>query len=628
MKQSFLLSGAFFLAICLSGPTLATASTDGAEIKIHGAGFFKDRLLVQQLKAIYQEDRAYFEPVDIEDAALIIISDMQSNGYLEAKTIGTLTDTSGAISSVEWDKALDVFLPANTKAVLVEFEITPGPRFYYNSLEINENPVISKEEAEAFFYKEPYFFGSNESKVFTPTQFTSGAQNLRAQLENMGYQEARVFSEVLNLDLETGAVATQLKIEEGPLFLLGSIEVDNPVPDIFDSNTSNYLNKPYNTFLRQDIIRDIRNAFYAAGYAKVQFEHQITSNPKSSKQVTVSLKIKVLPGEKYTLSNITFEGANTVKRKLLNKQLTVEEGSVLNPSAMDESRLNLSRLGLFQKVEYQLEEDGEGTQSLTFQLTGRTTWELDSLVGWGSYENLRLGLVAEKLNALGLGHRFQIKSIISNKSLLGETRYLIPNFMDSQFPLSSKLFYLEREELSFDREEFGLTFGTSKYLQALDLTMDAVYNFESLDARVNDLGTPLPGPERVRSGSFEVRFGRDKRDNPLNPESGYRLFADIEWGAEALGGEIDYQAAELGLSYHKEIKRGLIWHGSISHAVVGSFNKSQSQIPNNKLLFPGGENSIRGYERGGAAPVNELGDFIGAKSFMLLNLGVGATADR
>ena len=271
-------------------------------------------------------------------------------------------------------------------------------------------------------------------------------------------------------------------------------------------------------------------------------------------------------------------------------------------------------------MEYELQDDGEGKQSLTFQLKDRTTWELDTLFGWGSYEELRIGVVAEKLNAFGLGHRLQIKSIVSNKSLLGETRYLIPNFMDSQFPLSTKLFYLEREELSFDREEFGVTFGTSKYLEPLDLTMDAVYNFESLNARVNDLGTPLPGPERVRSGSVEVRFGRDKRDNPLNPESGYRFFADIEWGSEALGGEVDYQAAEVGLSYHKEIKRGLIWHGSISHAVVGSLAKSQSQIPNNKLLFPGGENSIRGYERGGAAPINELGEFMGAKSFMLLNL--------
>lgn len=613
--SSLLVAFAFLLTL-----SLATIADDRAEMKVRGGGFFKDRLLVQQLKALHHEEPTFFEPVDIEDAALIIISDMQSNGYLEARTLGKITSTDNTASTVEWDKDLDVFLPAGTEATLVEFEIIPGPRFYYASLELKDNPVIKKEEAEAYFYKEPYFFGGDESKVFTPSQFTSGAQNLRAQLEIMGYREAQVFSEVKNLDTVTGAADTQLEIQEGPLFLLKDVTVESPLPGIFSGNVSTYLEKPYNTFIRQDIIRDIRNAFYSAGYADVQFEHQITATPDSSSEVSVSLTITVLPGEQYNLSSIKFEGADTVKRKLLRKQLTVEEGSLLNPAELDVSRLNLSRLGLFQKVEYQLEKAGDGQQALTFQLRDRTTWELDSLIGWGSYENLRLGIVAEKLNAFGVGHRLQIKSVISNKSLLGETRYLIPNFMDTQFPLSSKLFYLEREELSFDREEFGVTFGTSKYLQALDLNMDAVYNFESLNAKVNDLGTTLPGPEKVRSGSFEVRFGRDKRDNPLNPESGYRFFADIEWGAEALGGEVDYQAAELGLSYHKEIKRGLIWHGSISHAVVGSFNKPQSQIPNNKLLFPGGENSIRGYERGGAAPINELGEFFGAQSYMLINL--------
>jgi outer membrane protein insertion porin family len=590
------------------------------EMKIDGAGFFKDRLIKKQLEAIFQGTDGYFEPVDIEDAALIIISNLQSDGYQEAKTIGTITHANGDISTAEWDKNLDVFLPENTRAKKVFYEIIPGPRFYYATLEINENPVLSKEDVEAFFYKDPYFLGSNNSKVFTPPLFTSGAQNLKAHFKNLGYQGVKVFYEVLAIDKNTGAVDVKVSMEAGPLFKLHTVTVENPLPEVFPEDFSDYLNKPFNTFLRQDIIRDVRNVFYASGYAKVAFEHSISFTPISDNEVEVDLELKINPGAQFTISNIRFEGADTVRRSLLKKQLTFEEGALLDPSSLDESRLNVSRLGFFQKVDYQLEDDGENQQSLRFLLKDRTTWELDSLVGWGSYEELRLGIVAEKLNALGMGHRLQLKSIVSNKSLLGETRYLVPNFLDTEFPFSTKLFYLERQELSFDREEFGVTLGTSKYLKWLNMTMDAVYTFGALDARVNDLGTPLEGPDRVRSGSFEMRLGRDKRDNPLNPESGYRIFADIEWGSEAWGGEVDYQAAELGLSYHKEIKRGLIWHGSVSHAVVGSLNKSQSQIPNNKLLFPGGENSIRGYQRGGAAPIDIFGDFVGAKSFMLVNL--------
>jgi outer membrane protein assembly complex protein YaeT len=545
---------------------------------------------------------------------------VQNAGYLEAKTIATITETNGNIRTVEWDKNLEVFLPKELEGHSVDFEIFPGPRFYYESLEISTSFVLSNTDVEAFFYSEPYFIEGQNSKVFTPSVFAAGALNLESHLANLGYQEAKVYSEILDLNTASGAAKTKLTLNEGPLYSLKQVNVENPRPDIFNSDFSDHLGKPFNTFLRQDIIQEIRNHFYEQGFAKVQFEHTVKSTPVISKEVETVLDIVITPGAQFRVSSIEFEGADTVRRPLLRKQLSLEEGDFLNPAKLNDSRLNLSRMGFFQKVEYELEDQGEDKQSLKFKLNPRTTWELDSLVGWGSYERLRLGLMAEKLNAFGLGHRLQFKSIISQKSLLSESRYLIPNFLDTRFPFSTKLFYLDREELSFDRKEFGLNLGTSKYLEGPDLIMDVVYTFESLDARIRDPDSSAIVPDKVRAGSIELRFGRDKRDNPLNPQSGYRLFSDFEWASEALGGEVDYQRAEIGMSYHDEIKRGLLWHGSISHAVIGSFKHPQSQIPTNKLLFPGGENSVRGYTRGEAAPRDLAGDFIGAQSYVLLNL--------
>lgn len=589
-------------------------------MRVRGAGFFKDRLLAQQLETLFQEDRSHFNPADIEDAALILISSLQNDGYLEAKVVGTLSSTRGTVSEVHWDRKLDVFLPGDTEVRMAEFRILPGPRFYYRSLSTNENPITSKSEIESFYYSEPYFFSGDRSKIFTTPVFASGTQNLQSHLRFLGYQDAEVFSEVLNQDTATGATDVKITLHEGPLYKLEQVNVSAPPGGPQIGDFSDQYGNPYNTFLRQDIVQKIRNRYYASGYAKVSFEHSIVASPRESDLVEVVLNISVIPGVQYTLSEIKFEGAENIRRSLLEKQLTLKAGDFLDPTNLDDSRLNLSRLGLFQKVELEMKEVGENKQALTFKLSDRTTWELNSLLGWGSYENLRLGLQAEKLNALGRGHRLQFKSVISTKSLLGETRYLVPDFLGLEIPFSTKLFYLQRDELSFERQELGIIFGTSKYLEFLDMTMNGVYNFESLDARINSRGGTSTGPDNVRSGSIAVRFTRDKRDNPLNPQSGYRFFGNFEWGSEALGGEVDYQSAELGLSYHDEIKRGLIWHGSLSHAVVGSFYQSQSQVPTNKLLYPGGDNSIRGYERGGASPRDATGDFVGAKSYLLLNL--------
>jgi outer membrane translocation and assembly module TamA len=42
----------------------------------------------------------------------------------------------------------------------------------------------------------------------------------------------------------------------------------------------------------------------------------------------------------------------------------------------------------------------------------------------------------------------------------------------------------------------------------------------------------------------------------------------------------------------------------------------------NKRFYPGGDNSIRGYQRGEAAPRAADGSFIGAKAYLLANLEI------
>ena len=49
---------------------------------------------------------------------------------------------------------------------------------------------------------------------------------------------------------------------------------------------------------------------------------------------------------------------------------------------------------------------------------------------------------------------------------------------------------------------------------------------------------------------------------------------------------------------------------------------AKSDIPFNERVFNGGENTVRGYREGGASPLDENGDEIGAETYALLNLEV------
>ena len=170
-------------AVVLSAiATRAAEKEPKAEWQVKRLGFFENRKLKSQLNLIFQEPRAAFDASDIEDAALILVSFLQSQGYLEPLVTASLTDPDGQDQVVEWDKNLDVFLSRETAVTQARFDIERGPRFFYESLEIDGATGLTTEEAATFFYSPQLLFQSKESRVYTPALLASGAGNLQAHL--------------------------------------------------------------------------------------------------------------------------------------------------------------------------------------------------------------------------------------------------------------------------------------------------------------------------------------------------------------------------------------------------------------------------------------------------------------
>jgi len=161
--------------------------------------------------------------------------------------------------------------------------------------------------------------------------------------------------------------------------------------------------------------------------------------------------------------------------------------------------------------------------------------------------------------------------------------------------------------------------GLARKFDKLGIDANTVYSIKTLDVIDNELIDSLANQGGSTVGSFGLRLGKDRRDSAINPRNGYRATSQWEWASKSFGGEVDFQRAEISFSYHDEISRGLYWHAGFTHGVIGSFSESQGQIPASVLYYPGGENSVRGYQRSEAAP-REGEKFKGAQSFVLVNL--------
>ena len=107
----------------------------------------------------------------------------------------------------------------------------------------------------------------------------------------------------------------------------------------------------------------------------------------------------------------------------------------------------------------------------------------------------------------------------------------------------------------------------------------------------------------------------------MRPRHGYHVTTQLEIANRVLGGVTQYQRFETSGAYHTPWGEGRWIHVGFSHGVIltlGAMN--DLDLPVNKRFYPGGDNSIRGYQSGEAAPRDALGRFIGAKSYGLLNL--------
>jgi outer membrane translocation and assembly module TamA len=234
---------------------------------------------------------------------------------------------------------------------------------------------------------------------------------------------------------------------------------------------------------------------------------------------------------------------------------------------------------------------------------------------------LRGGLEFEDRNLFGLAHDLRLSLVQSFKSSKGELYYTVPEVFGKDVNFFVQGSGLRREEVSFTREEFGSSIGIQKRLVPIktDFTLRYVYEFlHAVD--VGSISTNQTGVQDTKSAAFVLELHRDQLDNSLLPQRGLKLFSRLEVASESLGGNVDYQLLQFGAAYHMDLTGGLLLHLGVTHGVSFTTGGNADQLPFNKRFFPGGENSVRGYQEGTASPLDANGHQLGAETYTQANI--------
>lgn len=611
------------IALLLPCTGLRAAEPKPAKIAVSGLGWWDNREQRRALERILGDERGVTLNANaVEDAAFMIVSSLAAQGYLRPEIQVRVEPAGGGRQSFVFDASLSTLLPRPMEIRAVRYEIDTGVRSVVEDVVFVGLTAIKESEARGYFRPNEVPLVGAEARAYSPSRLRRSAEALEETLRQKGYAEAVVKAEVVRDDAESGEVDVRVTVNPGPLWVVTSVDVrgTDDVP-VKTNVATTQLNEPWSQNWQQDVTEAVRQDFYKAGYADVRLGIRSQAADPADGRRAVAVTVDITPGPAVTVGEVRFEGNVHTKEAILQRRVHAAPGDPLNPLTLERARYRLSRLGAFEQVELHYEPATGGVRDPVFVVQELPRFETSLLAGYGSYEQLRVGVELEQTNLLGRAHYSRLQLVQSVKSTRGEYTYTVPELFGESVDGTLRLFGLRREEEAFDREEYGGTVGLRRRIPWIKAEGSLGYTYQSLSNQDNDLTTSAVDDGNVKVASIDLGLTKDRRDNPLRPRKGYRWFAQAELASEQLGGEVDYQSFELGAAYHTRWGRSRWLHFGLTHGAITALGADATQlIPVNARFFPGGDSSIRGYQKDEAAPRGPDGRFVGAETYTLLNI--------
>ena len=619
MKRSDL-----FRRILGAGAALACLAQLGAAVlHVRGLGWFDNRAAEQKLRLLLDGPQAAaLDANALEDAALILISALHDQGYLEPALTVEATGTDGRIATYALDARLEPPLPRPLAATAATLRFVPGRRYTLNEITFPGLLALTEKEARAFFIGENTLFPLATERIYSPGRMLNSAANLEEALRQLGYAEAVVTPGAAQLDRATGNVRMPISVQEGRRWVVNalrfSIADGSAAPSALAGERTD---KPWTSLWRQDTATAIRRWYYARGHPDVQItlEAQTTSAADGTAAVTVTAR--VTPGAEVRVGRVRFTGNTHTREQTLRRLVPVRPGDLLDPVLFNDSQARISQLGVFRNIALHYDPPEGAVRDAAYDLTEGRRQEVNLLAGYGSYEQLRGGVEWRHFNLFGRAHTDSLKLVQSMKGSSGDYTYTVPDLFGTFTDGSLRLFGWRREEFSYVNEEYGANFSLLWPLRMLGVALTTGYTFKHVRNSEDTLATRATDQPITDVASLDLGAVRDQRDNPLRPRKGYKLDLQIEAANRALGGEVVYQRIVFGASWHTGWGNGRWIHAGFSQGTVTTFGApDDTDLPVSVRFYPGGDGSIRGYQRGEASPRDASGQFVGAKSYLLCNL--------
>jgi outer membrane protein insertion porin family len=465
---------------------------------------------------------------------------------------------------------------------------------------------------------------------FSGNYLSQDEQSIVNLYQSNGFLDVKVTHQVVDdYRGKTGELAVFLKIAEGPQYFVNTLQVDGieqlDKKQVLE-NLSSVAGQPFSEF-NVAVDRDtILERYFEGGFPNATFEW---SSRPADQPFRFDLHFTIHEGSRQFVREVLVSGLRVTRPQLVNRNLKLNPGDPLSPTAITDTQRRLYDLGIFERVNAAIQDpDGEtrnkyvlfdidearrysmavGLGAELARIGGCQTC-LDAPAGATGFSP-RVSVNVTRNNTWGLGHSISLRTIASTLERQALLNYNWPRFEDNdRLNLSFSGIYEDSRDVrtfSFKREE-GSAQLSQKVSKATTFLYRLAYRRVSIDEatlKISPLLVPLLA-QPVRLGMLSWNLVQDRRDDPADPHKGIYNTVDLGIAEHALGSQRNFlRFLARNATYHR-IGRNIVLARSTEFGDIYAFRyagNALDAIPLPERFFSGGATSNRGFPDYQAGP--------------------------
>ncbi len=428
-------------------------------------------------------------------------------------------------------------------------------------------------------------------------------------------------------ETEDGLKVT-FKISEGDIFYFGEITATGT---LFEENEAKTLegidSKPGDVFNVETFRNDafiISEKFTDIGYAFANVEPITTINRDEHK---VDLSFQIDKGGIVHINRITFSGNEKTSDNVIRRSLYIQERELFSSSQIKRSQELIQRLGYFDEVSITTNPtDSKDELDLSVAVREGSTGSFSAGAGVSSGDGFIVSFRISENNIFGTGNGVNLDINTGSR----RENYLLsfnnPRVNDTRWSFGVSLLSVERVFDDFDRNQAGgsIKFGYPLWFLGKEYLDDIQFGlaYEYLRIKIDEVEPNAPQLVKDEEGettasSITPSIRRNTVDNPLDPTTGSKQTLSVELAG--IGAEEEFWLVNVSNTFFYPVYEFSFGPLVFSHRVRFGYGDTfnNTNFPLYRRFFPGGINSVRGYDSRELGPKDSEGnEFGGSKQFV------------